>query len=701
MDAFILWFNGWPLAGAIKIALGLLAALITLIGAGFTLRAGIVNLSRQKQAKLIQEQTLWSGSVSDFTREDVTRAIRHYVTPDCSQTDPANSADIRKSAGVREPVVAVVDRFISDSENRHLLVLADTGMGKTSFCLNYLAHRNRRRKSDQPPSCAIIPLGRPDAIQKIRKITNPAETVLLLDAFDEDSKAIENSDARLGELLSAASEFGTVIVTCRSQFFKNDLSIPTRTGVAVVRPRRAGASGEYLLETLYLLPFTSKQINRYIRRQFNWWIWGGISRREQAKKLVSDIPELSVRPMLLAELPDLVREGRKIQELFDLYRFMTSKWLERERSWIESDVLTAVSKKLAVFIYTSRKHRVTDRVSLADLHMIAKTLEISEEHWTHLSARSLLNRDSDGNVKFSHRSIMEFYFVLAAIDGDPECFKIFWSDFMRELFVSWGNSEVGKEGNVRAKEILAMDLSELGLSPLSEPLEKQRDWSARGFLQNPVRRKRRISDAWRADSVKLMRTAGLNHRVVEDAEFGLVWDVPHLSDYGTDEIQIIQLTYVEMVRSGISQRLASKAQFLSLLEAEANLDMELLMRETLYWLGDRIGGRDPIVVSISREAFKTGDVRLLGELNIRDRHGMPVWAYRASTQPDGFGKKVQIISAIPMLVSEIDHETRRAMHKMSPTELSAYLEQMALASESEAQKNNLETNKILETLNRI
>lgn len=681
MEAAISWFGSWPLAGAVKIALGLLGASIGLAAAGFSLRAGIINLNRQKQAKLIQDQTLWSGSVSDFTKDDVTRALRDYVTPDCSQTNPANSADIRKAAGIREQVVAVVDRFIADSENRHLLVLADTGMGKTSFCLNYLAHRNRHRGSDQPPNCAIIPLGRPDAIQKIRKIANPADTVLLLDAFDEDAKAIDNSDARLAELLTAASEFGTVIVTCRSQFFKNDLSIPTRTGVAVVRPRRAGSASEYLLETLYLLPFTPEQIDRYIGRQFRWWTWGGLGRAAQAKKLVADIPELSVRPMLLALLPDLVREGRQIRELFDLYRFMTSKWLQREASWIDAEVLTAVSKKLAVFIYTSRKHRTTDRVALADLHKIAQSLNIPEDHWKHLSARSLLNRDSDGNVKFSHRSIMEFYFVLAAIDGDPRCFKIFWSDFMRELFVSWGNSEVGHEGVPRAKEILSMDLSDLGLSPLSEPMEGARDWSARGILQKPMRRKRRISDAWRADSVKLMRNATLNHRVVEDAEFGLVWDVPHLGDYDTDEIQIIRSTYVEMLKSGMSRRLASKAQFLSLLEAEANLDMELLMRETLYWLGDRIGGRDPVVISISNEALKTNEVRLLGALGIRDRHGLAVWAYRVPTQPDGFGKKIPIVAAIPMLVSEIDHETRRAMHQMTPTELKAYLDQLNTGGE--------------------
>jgi len=682
MEAVIAWIEARPLAELIKVALGLIAGSVSLAAAAIGVRAGIVNLKRQHQAKIIQDQTLWSGNVSDFTTDDVTRALKHYVTPDCSQTDPSNSADIRKSAGIREQVMRVVDRFIAESENRHLLVLADTGMGKTSFCLNYLAHRNRQRKGDQSPNCAVIPLGRPDALRKIRKIPNPAETILLLDAFDEDNKAIESSTARLSELLDAASEFGTVIITCRSQFFKNDLSIPTRTGVAIVRPRRAGVGSEYMLETLYLLPFTPHQINQYIARQFPWWTWVGLDRAAKARALVGGIPELSVRPMLLALLPGLVREGRHVQELFDLYRFMTSEWLAHEASWIEPELLTAVSKKLAVFIYTSRRHRATDRVSLAELHQIARALDIPEDRWEHLSSRSLLNRDSEGNLKFSHRSIMEFYFVLAAIDGAPKCFKTFWSDFMRELFVSWGNSEVGAEGLERAKEILARkDLRDLGLSPLSEPLEGTRDFSARAFLQKPTRRQRRISDAWRADSVRLLRHTNLQHRVIEDAEFGLVWEVPHLSDYDSDEVHIIQTTYVEMVKSGMSRRLASKAQLSSLLEAEGHLSTELLMRNALYWLGDRIGNRNPIVVSVSAEPVKGGDIKLLGQLTTRDRHGSPVWAYQVPTRPGGFGKKVPIVSAIPMLVSETDNETRRRLHQMTPSQLKAYLDGLNVAAE--------------------
>lgn len=675
-------------AGWIKFALWIIGWLIGLAASGFSLRAGLINLQRQKQAKLIQDQALWSGTVSDFTREDITASLQHYVVPDCSQADPANSSDIRRTAGVREPVIQTVDRFITHSENRHLLVLADTGMGKTSFCLNYLAHRNRLRKGDSALGCAVIPLGRPDALEKIRRVPNPADTILLLDAFDEDVRAINNSDERLSELLNQAAEFGTVIITCRSQFFKNDLSIPSRTGVAVVRPRRAGIASEHVLETLYLLPFTPKQIKQYIRRQFPWWSWGGLAGSKMARRLTENVPELSVRPMLLALLPDLVRERRQIRELFDLYQFMTAKWLDREASWIDPGLLTAVSKRLAVFIYASRERRASDRVTLNELHSLAQAMDIPEDRWNHLSARSLLNRDSDGNIKFSHRSIMEFYFVLSAIDGDPACFEVFWSDFMRELFVSWGNSQHGRDNVARAKQILAMDLNDLGLSPLSEPLDGPQDYSARTFMQARGGRQRRIADAWRADSIKVLSAP---NRVIEDAEFGLIWEVPYLSDYGTNEIQIIQTTYVQMIKNGMDKRLASKAQFLALLEAEANLDMELLMRETFLWLGDRIGKRNPIVVSVSATALEHVGVKLLGQLGAKDRNGTPVWAYEVLTRPAGFASRVAVVSALPTLVSETDRQSRQQIHAMSPQAVRAYLDGLNLPPEALSDWSNTTT----------
>ena len=69
------------------------------------------------------------------------------------------------------------------------------------------------------------------------------------------------------------------------------------------------------------------------------------------------------------------------------------------------------------------------------------------------------------------------------------------------------------------------------------------------------------------------------------------------------------------------------------------------------------------------------------QLAARDRHGTPVWAYQVPTRPEGFGKRVPIVSAIPMLVSETDNETRRRLHRMTPSQLKTYLDSLNVAAE--------------------
>src|SRR5690606_10821603 len=78
-----------------------------------------------------------------------------------------------------------------------------------------------------------IPLGHKDPIMEINKINDDARysTILLLDAFDEDSKAVLNYKSRLTEILEATEQFKEIIITCRTQFFPNQLEEPFNTGL--------------------------------------------------------------------------------------------------------------------------------------------------------------------------------------------------------------------------------------------------------------------------------------------------------------------------------------------------------------------------------------------------------------------------------------------------------------------------------------
>lgn len=660
----------------LQIIVWCLSAVVSLVGiiAGLIkIRTGIIEYQIKQRVLILQRSAVMSTNVADFTKDDLRDALANYITPDCAQTDPANSEDLRRFAAVREQVYGVVDRFIEDSNSRHLLVLADTGMGKTTFCLNYMDHRSRNHSKSEV-STAIIPLGRPNALEKIAKIPNPTETILILDAFDEDSLAIEDSSGRMAALMSASSAFQNVIITCRSQFFKNDNSIPSRTGVAVVRPRNR-MGGEYYFETLYLLPFSEPQIRRYINSQFPLFSWNSIDRRAKARGLADNVNELSARPMLLTLIPDLIKKKRSAQELFDLYTFMIDTWMERESSWIDSAKLTAVSKRLATHIYTSRKRRQTDRVSVEELNKLAADLDVPPQEWTHLRSRSLLNRDSEGNVKFSHRSIMEYFFVIAAIEGERKCFTVFWSDFMRDIFVSWGNTSTGRASISRAKAILSMDLEKLGLSPLSEPVEGPRDYKANTYLKRSNASRRRIPKEWRGYSVKINEAAF--HRTVQDNEYGLIWEIP--KDDPDDDIGIQLLEVADLNTTGLIRTLSSKEQIISLIEIEETMGVDLLPRENFLWLGDRVGKGKQVVVSISAVPIPNDAAKLIGQIGVKDRHGASVWAYEPAPPTGGFGAHAPRLRAVPTKVAEVDRESRRRMHMMTPKEITDYLAELTMS----------------------
>ena len=64
----------------------------------------------------------------------------------------------------------------SQVQYRHTILLADSGMGKTSFVLNYYARHKRKLWSEF--KLAVVPLGAPDADALIQAVSEKTNTVL-------------------------------------------------------------------------------------------------------------------------------------------------------------------------------------------------------------------------------------------------------------------------------------------------------------------------------------------------------------------------------------------------------------------------------------------------------------------------------------------------------------------------------------------
>jgi len=364
-----------------------------------------------------------------YTSGVIERSTQFYIEPLCQDLDPAGSEEPRRVAFIpKVNLFKVIDDLLGQqSEHRYLILLADSGMGKTSFLLNYYARHLRKRRQFE---IALVPLGIPDADARIQQITNKRNTVLFLDALDEDTLAIVDHKERLRHLLGLTRDFNRVLLTCRTQFFPKDEEIPQETGIVKLGPRAAGEKAQYAFHKLYLSPFTNEQVQQYLHRLYPVWQpqW-----RKRSQEMVDKIPNLIVRPMLLSYIDDLVRKGRTITHAFELYEEMVAAWLMREEGIfpaLKQEPLRQFSERLAVDLYMNRERRGAERIPLQELAALAKEWKIPLEDWA-LSGRSLLNRDAGGNYKFAHRSIMEYLVAKRFVERDSACAGMELTDLMK------------------------------------------------------------------------------------------------------------------------------------------------------------------------------------------------------------------------------------------------------------------------------
>ena len=371
----------------------------------------------------------------------VRRITRTYVEPDCSQPG--------LSGAVTSPLAQHMDELLSLPEvGKRYVLLADAGMGKTSFLLNYF-NRNRKRRAGRRVPIVMVSLYHPDALSELQHVQAKNEAVAFLDAFDEDVRAMESRVRRLQEIMAVCGEFRCVVIACRPQFISNDEE----------------ALRKYAFETIHLSAFSERQMNDYLRRCIPWYQW---RQRRQAHALVASMGDLASRPPLLALVAELVAAGRQLTELFELYEFMAESWLERERDWIEPDTLRALSEKLAVAIYLRSSAGGVDRIDADEAARMANVDASTIDQWQ-FTARSLLKRDASGRFAFVHPSTLEYLFIRAFLRGDTQCLTVRWSDFMRRLFVSGTNVMRERHGEAALRALLAQNFVVTGLFPLSEP----------------------------------------------------------------------------------------------------------------------------------------------------------------------------------------------------------------------------------------
>lgn len=353
---------------------------------------------------------------------------QYYIEPNCQHHNPANyDEDNGPRSYVKTPIFTTLNDFLSEPKlpadgRNHLFVLADAGMGKTSL-LMMLKLTQLMNFWPKNYDCLLLKLGE-STLQQIEQQKQKAQTVLLLDALDEDPKAFGRIGDRIQELIEATLTFRHVIISCRTQFFpKPEQDAFDRDGRVVV--------SNYTCPMLFVSFFDDRQVKEYLVKRFpNPW-HHGLSKRQDPKLLkaltaITAMKSLRFRPLLLAHIEDVLESEGKLTTSYLIYQALIKKWLQREIGKMHHQKLLNVPNEaqlwqacrvLAVYLQALAKRELPE----SDLKQLIQRLP-TVENLQHLDfgGRSLLNRTSNMEYRFAHYSIQEFLVVNAFLNGSVD-----------------------------------------------------------------------------------------------------------------------------------------------------------------------------------------------------------------------------------------------------------------------------------------
>lgn len=325
-----------------------------------------------------------------------------YIPTRAQDIDPCDQDEIRENNGkfISKLLIPFFrkEAFADSSHGKYYLVLADSGMGKSTFILrlyhDYLLAFSLRKKKP----IALVPLAYKNCLNIIQGIPDKGDTILLLDGLDENPNAIKNYKVFFHRLLDATEEFYKIVITCRTQFFPNRASEPNLTGN--VRVGMGNKATEIIKK--YLTPFSDEEVKLYLRKRYRF------KRKTQKKAyaIVQKVPALMARPVILNWMDFLCDSSQEYDFTFLIYTTILDKWIEREKFRVPGPRLRELSLAVAEYMFINK----TTSMPATIVEKIAAREGIEIEPII-AKSRSLLNRNSDGEYKFAHRSFLEYLTV--------------------------------------------------------------------------------------------------------------------------------------------------------------------------------------------------------------------------------------------------------------------------------------------------
>ncbi|MFV8755991.1 NACHT domain-containing protein [Nannocystaceae bacterium ST9] len=355
---------------------------------------------------------------------------RFYVEPCCQRINPANLPDGTIDE-YRTPVFENIDYFLNQPSldghgANHRIILGDAGMGKSSL-LVMLWKMHLFNFWPKDVGCTLLKLGR-DSLERIAQIPAPSRHILLLDALDEDpsySGEAGGVKARLSELITASMAFRKVIISCRTQFFVDEDNDPDFAKLGCVR------LDSFTCSISYLSPFDDSQARDLLEKRFpNTWrqlLFQPNNARKNAIRIAESIGSLSMRPLMLSYITFILGDNPNAKNLLDLegpdreyklYGVMITRWLDREvlkikkRGTAKTVPRAEDLRQICWQVATLMRSRDLRKLPRRDFENLKRQLNMQDFLADDtLEGRTLLNKDSAGNFRFTHSSIEEFLVV--------------------------------------------------------------------------------------------------------------------------------------------------------------------------------------------------------------------------------------------------------------------------------------------------
>ncbi|GAB4414167.1 MAG: hypothetical protein OHK0039_21770 [Bacteroidia bacterium] len=229
---------------------------------------------------------------------------------------------------------------------------------------------------------------------------------------------LDDPDGFFTRVETLVRDFAKVIISCRTQFFKNKADERARTHYGTPYQK-------VYLELLDVADVRSQVANLYRP---------GTADYIASLAIIAQTGTLFRRPLLLSYLPDLMEQRDRllffrtnqisgdatgIVTEYEVYASVLSKWLQREDKpnlSLPQDYgrrLFEVSMKLALTAFYPEGRK---QVYYADLRTLIDTHRLSIDEAL-LRDRSLLRRNDDGYYSFAHRTFKEFFFAHLLYEG--------------------------------------------------------------------------------------------------------------------------------------------------------------------------------------------------------------------------------------------------------------------------------------------